>query len=99
MITAEEARNLSVRTYDTHMEYIEKCIKSFAASGLTSVKITSKPYNLWLCNEDSLDKESDAYKVVLKLREAGYKVTFDSGVCYIGCGMVISWDNSTDKGI
>lgn len=64
MITSEEARNLSVRTYDKHMEYIEKCIKSFAASGLTSVKITSKPYNLWLCNEDSLDKESDAYKVV-----------------------------------
>lgn len=92
MITAEEARNLSVRTYDKHMEYIEKCIKSFAASGLTSVKITSKPYNLWLCNEDSLDKESDAYKVVQKLRDSGYKVTFDSGVSYIGCGMVISWE-------
>lgn len=99
MITAEEARSLSVRTCDTHMEYIEKCIKIAAQSGLTSVKITSTPYNLWLCNEDSLDKESDAYKVVQKLSEAGYKVTFDSGVYYIGCGMVISWDNSTDKGI
>ena len=99
MITAKEARSLSCRTYDKHMGYIEKCIKIFAESGLTSVKITSAPYNLWLCNEDSLDIESDAYKVVQKLRDSGYKVTFDRGVCYIGCGMVISWDNSTDKDI
>ena len=60
MITAEEARSLSVKTYDKHIEYIEKCIKSFAGSRLTSVKFTSAPYNLWLCDEASLDKESDA---------------------------------------
>ena len=95
MISADEARDKTIKKSVIYLSHIENEIKYAMQDGNTNVIITDSPYCNWLMSSTG---DSDKDYVLAVIRDYGYKVShFQCGI--VGMNTLAEFASQTTSGL